>query len=136
MFSIPTRHRPLLLHLAVCAIHALNLPLPSHNVLVAASASNNHASKRPEYPFAPLARRFFSCSRNVRSNLFHMSLVFNECERLTLLASAARATNTMHVVVIRLRQIVVDDVAHVSNIKPTSGDIGRDQHLGVVVLKL
>ncbi len=59
----------------------------------------------------------------------------HECESIAHGGGAAGATDAMHVIVRRHRDIVIDDVGHAGDIDAAGGDVGRDHHFVLTVFE-
>ena len=59
----------------------------------------------------------------------HCSLGVNKCHGDARFPGSARASDAMHIDFRVLRQIVVDHVRNIIDIKPASSDVGCHQHL-------
>ncbi|MBS1134592.1 MAG: hypothetical protein H6R02_1733, partial [Burkholderiaceae bacterium] len=57
-------------------------------------------------------------------------------QRLAGAAGAAGSANAVHVVLGDVRQLVVHDLRQLADVEPARGDVGRDQHLHLVVLEI
>ena len=57
-------------------------------------------------------------------------------QRVALAAGAAGAADAVHVVLGHVRQLVVDDVRQLADVEAACRDVGRDQHLHLVVLEV
>ncbi len=74
----------------------------------------------------PSLRKFFDIMR---------SSLFDECQRLASLPSTARAADTVYIVFVTHRYVVVDDVAYVVDIDTARCDIGSNQHLNMIAFE-
>ena len=59
-----------------------------------------------------------------------------ETDRVALGARARRAPDAMHVVLRIVRQIEIEDMAHIGNVQASRGHVGGDQHGDVAVVKV
>ena len=64
--------------------------------------------------------------------MYHLS---DKCQRFSFLAASASSANTVHVVVIGCRNIIVDNVRHIRNIKTSRSNIGRYENLHFIFLE-
>lgn len=103
--------------------NANGLPFASGDVFVAASANQHRAAKRPVHPPARLVRlmNYFICF--FRQIIFHI-ILFNKGERLALLVAPAGPADAMHIIVVCLGNVIIDDMADVGYVQTSRGHIG------------
>ena len=60
----------------------------------------------------------------------------NQRQRVALAAGAAGAADAVHVILGHVRQLVVHDLRQLADVEAAGRDVGRDQHLHLVVLEV
>src|SRR3989344_5276281 len=63
------------------------------------------------------------------------SYLFYKSKRLPLLVAPPRPADAIHIIVVCLRDVVIDDMADIGDIQASRGHIGRHQNLGVIILE-
>ena len=64
-----------------------------------------------------------------------VSPIWHESKRGAFFAGAAGAADAVHVGIVRLGHIVVDDMGHIRNVEATSGNIGCNENIYFVFFK-
>ena len=67
---------------------------------------------------------------------FSPNYLFYKSKRLALLVASTGPADAMHIIVVCLRNIVIDDMAYVGNIQTSRRHIGRHQNLGAIFFEL
>src|SRR3989339_641971 len=69
-------------------------------------------------------------------SLYLVRTAFNECEGNSTLSCATRTTNAVYVIVIGLRDFVVDDMCDAWNIEATCCNISCNEYLHAIILEI
>ena len=62
-------------------------------------------------------------------------ILFYKSKRFALFVAPPRPADAVHIIVICLRDVVIDDMADVGDIQAPRGHVGRHQNLGVIILE-
>ncbi len=65
-----------------------------------------------------------------------LGVAADKCQSFAFFVASARTANAMDIVVVSGRNVVVDDVGDVGNVKSAGGDIGRHEHLKFVFFEI